>query len=65
MTFEEWYESAREQEPYLSRGISEKDIWEAAYRAGLERAAKIAGSYRMLYTGTIVAAIRAELEAKS
>ena len=34
LAFKRWYEAAREIEPFLSRGISEQDIFYAGYQAG-------------------------------
>jgi hypothetical protein len=49
LAFKRWYEAAREIEPFLSRGISEKDIFWVGYQAGRdamrEEAMKVCGDF--------------------
>lgn len=52
MNFEEWYEEARTKEPYLNRGISQRDIWEAATKAEREACAKVCEAVIEDYRGS-------------
>lgn len=49
MTYLEWLEKACKEEPGLSRGIFMEDVWNAAYRAGLDRAVELAQAHAESY----------------
>lgn len=41
MTFNEWFEKTKTQEPYCWQGITYEDIWEASQKAEREACAKL------------------------